>query len=490
MKITHLLNRPGVARLRVASLGFSLLASLAMVACGGGGGGPTPTPTPVPEAVVSKVENPQVLEGDTQASLLEFVVTLDKPAVGAVTVTYSTSAIAKTTGYATSGGACGGAVDFIAVTNQSITINRGETTGKLTVTVCADTVFEPNETLDLTWTSSGTSGGTVQGVIVNDDAGGVNSTGSTSMLPGLVAFGRDVNVLTNVSTDGALGFAFVNTAPCVKDKVTGLTWQPLPGVTRAYSDLATYVTTINQQALCTFTDWRVPTANELANLMDISKTKGSTANADFALDAANAMTGPFWSSDVTKASPTANAWQVAADSNGVISFDKQTNLKNVRLVSGGSSASAACDGTDSLFTKLAEGTVTDARTGLMWKQCPEGYSDSTSATGCTEGTVKTFTSAASVVTQLGLANSAADKGYADWRVPTRNELATLVNRACTNPAINSSFFPKNESLAYITASLDANAPTTQVWSVDFADGDVRPNFLTRSYILRLVRAGQ
>jgi hypothetical protein len=490
MEKTHFLNRPGVARLRVASLGFSLLSSLAMVACGGGGGGPTPTP--VPEAVVSKVENGQVLEGDAGASLLEFVVTLDKPAIGTVAVTYSTSAIAKPTGYATSGDACpsfggggGGAVDFIAVT-KTINISPGKSTGKLTVTVCADTVFEANETLNLSWSSPGTSGGTVQGVIVNDDAGGVNSTGSTSMLPGLVAFGRDVNVLTNASTDGALGFAFVNTAPCVKDKVTGLTWQPLPGVTRAYSDLAAYVTTINQQALCTFTDWRVPTANELANLMDVSKTTGSTANADFALDAANAMTGPFWSADVTKASSTMNAWQVDADSNGVISFDNQTTSKNVRLVRGGGSVSAVCDKTDSLYTDHADGTVTDVRTGLMWKQCPEGNSGS----DCSGGAVAPFTSVASVTKQLGDANRVADKGYTDWRVPTRNELATLVNRACTNPAINNSFFPKNESLAYITASLDANAPTTQVWSVDFSEGNVRPDLLTRSYNLRLVRAGQ
>jgi hypothetical protein len=485
MEKTHLLNRPGTARLRVASLGFSLVASLAMVACGGGGGGPSSEP----EAVVSKVENAQVLEGDAQASFLEFVVTLDKPAVRTVKVTYSTSAVVKPTGYATSGGACGGGVDFIAVTNQSINIGPGETTGKLAVTVCADTVFEPNETLNLTWTSSGTSGGTAQGVIVNDDAGGTNSTGSTSLLPGLVAFGRDVNVLTNASADGALGFAFVKTDACVKDKVTGLTWQPLPGVTRAYSDLAAYVATVN--GLCSFTDWRVPTANELSNLMDISKTTGSIANADSAVDAANAMAGMFWSSDVNKASPTVDAWQVDADSNGVISFESQTKLKNVRLVRGASSASAVCDGTDSLYNDHADGTVSDARTGLMWKQCPEGNSGS----DCSGGAVTPFKTVSSVVTQLGVANRVADKGYSDWRVPTRNELASLVSRACTTPAINGSFFPKNGPAAYITSSLNANAPTTQVWSVDFTDGDVSPRPFSllpgdRSYYLRLVRAGQ
>jgi hypothetical protein len=352
-------------------------------------------------------------------------------------------------------------------------------------------LFEPNESLKIIWSSAGASGGTVEGVIINDDAGGLNSTGSKLQLFDTTFVGRDVNTLTNADADadGALGFSFQKIDTCIKDKVTGLIWQPLqPGV-KTYSELAAYVDTVNRPpngaSLCGFTDWRVPTANELMNLMDISKTTDVPANADFVVSA-DAMAGQFWASEVNFASPTTDAWSVDTDGNGVIAYTNQNKSQNVRLVRGGQLVSTNCGNVDNRFADHLDGTVSDTRTGLMWKSCPEGYLNN----ACSTGTVLPFGSVASVVTQLGKANSVVDKGYSDWRVPTRNEMASLVNRACRNPSIVSSVFPANESLAYITSSLSVNAPTTQVWSVDFTDGSVGPSLLTRNYYLRLVRAGQ
>jgi len=340
----------------------------------------------------------------------------------------------------------------------------------------------------LSWSSPGAAGGSVEGVIINDDPGGLNGTGSTALLPGLTAFGRDTHLLTNSSADGALGFSFDKSGDCVVDKVTGLTWQKLPAQNMKYADLAVYVATVKNSELCGHTDWRVPTANELLNLMDISKTTGNPANADF-LDVVNdAMAGLFWSSEERAVPGAVDAWIVDADSNGVISFRSKTPLAlNVRLVRGGYRVNAVCDNSDGRFTDNSNGTVSDAHTGLMWKSCPEGYSNNT----CNVGTVSSFGSAATVKAQLDKVNNTADKGYSDWRVPTRNELASLVSRACQNPSIVNSVFPATEPMAYITSSQSVNAPLTQVWSVDFADGNVRPDVLPgRNYYLRLVRAGQ
>ncbi|MDO8319768.1 DUF1566 domain-containing protein [Rhodoferax sp.] len=482
MKHLQLLKRLSLSPLRAASLGSSMAASLALVACGGGGG----SAPLAPEAVVTSVASAQVLEGAAQASLLEFVVTLNKPVERGLVVTYSTSSVDKPTGYAKGGDACGAGVDFIALSNKSVTIAPGSSTGKLTVTVCTEGLFEPNESLKLSWSSEGAAGGSTEGIIINDDVGGLNGTGSTALLTGLTAFGRDTHALTNASADGALGFSFDKAGTCVVDNVTGLSWQKLPAQNKAYADLAAYVTSVNGLALCGYTDWRVPTANELLNLMDTSKTTGITANADYLGVAADAMAGLFWSSEERAAIGAVDAWMVDADSNGVVSFGNKATARNVRLVRGGHPVNAACDNSDNRFVDHVDGTVSDAHTGLMWKSCPEGYSGNT----CNTGTVLSFGSVASVVTQLGKANSAADKGYSDWRVPTRNELASLVNRVCSNPAIVGSVFPATESKPYITSSLSVNAPTTQVWSVDFADGNVGLDLLTRSYYLRLVRAGQ
>jgi hypothetical protein len=481
MKKIQLLNRLGAVNLSTVSLCCAMVTSLALVACGSGS-----SPAITQKPVVKTVATAQVLEGkDKQESLLEFVVTLDNLAVDDVQVTYSFSYNDKTTGYAKGGALCssGSGIDFISVVNGPLTIKQGKKTGTITVRVCGDDLFEPNESLKITWSSAGASGGTVEGVIINDDAGGLNSTGSLLQLSGTTVFGRDVNILTNADADGALGFSFQKIDTCVVDEVTGLTWQKLPEIKKVYADLDAYVKSVNEQALCSHRDWRMPTANELMNLMDISKTTGVTANADSVVSA-DAMSGQFWASERVAGS-TANAWRVSADENGIVDYANQSNLQNVRLVRGVQPVSTDCGNIDR-FADHLDGTVSDTRTGLMWKSCPEGYSNN----ACSTGTVLPFGSVASVVTQLGKANSVVDKGYSDWRVPTRNEMASLVNRACKNPSIVSSVFPANESLAYITSSLSVNAPTTQVWSVDFTDGGVGPRFQSISYYLRLVRAGQ
>lgn len=489
MKNLKRLKRLGIFHLPSTSMSLILASSVALTACGG-----SPSPTLEPEAsVVFVALSKEALEqSDSNATpLLEFLVSTDKAVLydAGVTVSFDTINTGVGTGFATGGAKCGDLVggekvDYSTETKSQTVIKKGDSSVAIKIRVCPDADFEPNETLNVRW-SSGSRSGTSRGTIINDDAGGLNGTGSAAVLTGLTAFGRDTHALTNDSADGALGFAFDKSGACAVDKVTGLSWQTLPALSKTYADLADYVTLVNGQVLCGHTDWRVPTANELLNLMDISKTTGITANADYLGVAADAMAGQFWSSDVRAASSTVDAWMVDADSNGVISYGGKTRAGNVRLVRGGQPVNTACDNSDSRFAGHPDGTVSDARTGLMWKSCPEGLSGNT----CT-GTVLSFGSVAAVVTQLGKANSTADNGYSDWRVPTRNELASLVNWACQNPSIVATVFPANESKAYITSSPSVNASTTQVWSVDFTDGNVGIDLLSRNYYLRLVRAGQ
>jgi hypothetical protein len=470
-----------------------LATSAALVACGGGGSGGAPLP---PEAVVQSVVSGQAFEGQPgQAGkpLVEFVVTLNKPVERGLVVSFNTSSSAKT-GVASTGSATGGVcatpgVDYVAATNSQITIPPGLSTYKLTIEVCPDAGFEPNETFKLTWSSASAVGGTVTGTIVNDDAGGLNGSGATALLGGLTAFGRDVNPLTNSAADGALGFSFDKSGACVVDKVTGLTWQKLPAQNLAYAALAAHVTTVNGSTLCGYTDWRLPTADELLGLLDASQTTGNSLNADALGVPADAMTGKFWTTEERSTPGSVDAWHVDASNGGAVSYSAKTTAFNVRLVRG-SSNYLACDNGDARFTDLGDATVADKVTGLMWKKCPEGFSDLT----CTAGPALSYSAASQVVSRLNAVNapsSGIGLGYSDWRVPTRNELASLVKRSCTtNPAIVSAVFPGSVPLNLVTATLDADASATRVWSINFAEGSIGQTLLTGPLNLRLVRAGQ
>lgn len=289
-----------------AAYWVSLIAvGISLAACGGGGGTPT-------EAVVSSVETDvSVLEGNTASgtSDLVFLVSLDKPVITRLDLTVSTRSAIKpgfvsTPGAATGGASCGAGIDYINLSNEPIVFLPGSSSGQITVKVCQDSTFEPNEILYVDWSALGGQVRSLKGTIINDDAGGLNSTGATSLLGGLSAFGRDVNTLTKDNADGALGFSFasVNSGACIQDKVTGLTWQknwPINGTVYSGANLDALVDNANSTSLCGKTDWRVPTSNELLSLMNFSVPTNSPINADAlnSLLSSDWMSGDFWTSE-------------------------------------------------------------------------------------------------------------------------------------------------------------------------------------------------
>jgi hypothetical protein len=131
---------------------------------------------------------------------------------------------------------------------------------------------------------------------------------------------------------------------------------------------------------------------------------------------------------------------------------------------------------DSRFQANGDGTVTDVTTGLIWKQCAEGLSGA----GCTTGSARTFTWQAAL-------QHAADNPT--WRLPNKNELASLVERRCFNPAINATVFPNTPASWFWSSSPDAN-DSYGAWYVYFRYGNVYGNHKNHQQYVRLVRGGQ
>jgi len=134
------------------------------------------------------------------------------------------------------------------------------------------------------------------------------------------------------------------------------------------------------------------------------------------------------------------------------------------------------------FLVRTEGTVMHRPTRLIWQRCAIGQSwTGTLCSGSAQ--LQDWNSA------LQTANNHVQAGASDWRLPNRNELASIVETRCHSPAINGDAFPMATSDWYWS-----NTPTSelsdQAWVVLFAGGEVQPAAITGLYAVRLVRAGR
>ncbi len=144
---------------------------------------------------------------------------------------------------------------------------------------------------------------------------------------------------------------------------------------------------------------------------------------------------------------------------------------------------------DSRYTDNGDGTVTDKATGLMWKQCSEGQSTTNSA--CDTGALATYTWQGALQQAEALNSGGGFAGYTDWRLPNRNELASLVERQCWSPAINTNLFPGTGWFSAYWSSSPSASSSGSAWFVNFYDGEVLSYYKSSArYVVRLVRGGQ
>ena len=190
-----------------------------------------------------------------------------------------------------------------------------------------------------------------------------NTAGATSLSAaqdGMV--GRDANAATNPNNDGKLGFSFTAvTGGCVQDNVTGLMWEvkTTSGLrnwintytnydsttadqkgtatppTQAEIDAATnsigFKNAVNATNLCGYSDWRLPTADELQSIVDYGvASPGPTVDAIWF---PNTQGNVFWSSSPSVGGP-AFAWYVYFG-NGFVSNGYRNGSVYVRLVRAG-----------------------------------------------------------------------------------------------------------------------------------------------------------
>lgn len=143
----------------------------------------------------------------------------------------------------------------------------------------------------------------------------------------------------------------------------------------------------------------------------------------------------------------------------------------------------------------ADGSITDTQTGLVW----EKLSDDESIHD--KDNVYTWDEAFAV--KVAALNDAAFAGHADWRVPNRFELESLMNLGTNNPAVSPAFDAAcAEGCTVLTCSCTATSFDRIYWSstasagfppwawrVDFNSGDVISSGKGSSFYVRAVRGG-
>jgi gluconolactonase len=245
----------------------------------------------------------------------------------------------------------------------------------------------------------------------------------------------------------------------ITDNVTGLMWQKTDGGSMTWTDA---MISAELLILGDYSDWRLPDAGELFNLMDHGRPDPAIDTTFFPHGGAQ-----YWWTSQQRADDPDRIWLVNAGG-GLGAHRKTESLEaggdraiHVRCVRGPMVPST------NRWIDQDNGTIEDKVTRLIWQK--------------TGPTAKmTWEQALVHAEELALA------GQEDWRLPNIKELRTLTDITLTNPAIDLTVFPDSSSDDYWSSTTLAGHPD-RAWTVNFRFGIVSYQPKTADLLIRCVR---
>jgi len=240
----------------------------------------------------------------------------------------------------------------------------------------------------------------------------------------------------------------------VVDNNTGLFWEySQSSDTYSWEDAPNHCADLNSSNYGGIDTWRVPNPLELLTIVDSSRISPAT-NSIF-----GASNKAVWTSKIYYSFNLATGWYYRNTTT--------TQTYNVLCVSGNETQQPATSADFTTLTISETDVVTDSKTGLMWQgEYVTGKQWQEALKYCEDSTYA---------------------GYTDWRLPNKNELASLVNYEKSGAPY--SYFPDMPNKDFWSSSSYVRSNyANHAWIASFGNGNVEEVFKKNSNAVRCVRS--
>ena len=243
----------------------------------------------------------------------------------------------------------------------------------------------------------------------------------------------------------------------VVDNNTGLEWQQtISEDSFIWKDALSHCENLEYGG---YSDWRLPTPQELLTIVDNSKYALTIDSTYFPN-----MKNTFWTGQ-ENSGDTSRGFYFSAYYGGVWRDKLKTETSNVICVRGNELAQST------FTTKTINGNeiVTDSTNNLMWQK---NYSNSTYTW----------------INALKYCENLTHAGYNDWRLPNRNEAISLFDFEKSNAPYSE--FPDMPNSGFWSSS-NYSGNNSAAWSILFYDGQFAYTYSkSKSFKVRCVRSEQ
>ena len=271
----------------------------------------------------------------------------------------------------------------------------------------------------------------------------------------------------------ATGVFTINSDGTVTDATTGLIWLPCPSGQYLVGNSCTG--TANLLDWTTAADnapsgWRLPNIRELQSIVDRTRNPAIQSTV-FPGD----PFAHYWS-DTRDATNPYLAWYVNFGT-GYSNIGGFYDKNMVRYVRGMNNAAMDEVRQVSSYADLGDGTVRHLPTGLVWQRCALGQSwNGANCVG--SATMVDWTTAMQVESNFA--------GRNDWRLPSAEELASMIDYSRIAPALNTAIFPDDPANYLWSSTMLAGRPMF-AWYQHSADGRMSTSFVLSEGAVRFVR---